>query len=139
MVALSQIFLTLAATILLAGCGFAKTKDVAKQAVNTFHQQYNDDKLSDIYLATAQDFKISTREEDYMQFMEIVRRKMGLFKSASETGWNTNITHDGIFVTLHYKSQYERGSGTEDFTFIVSGVSAKLLRVDVNSPLLPKS
>ena len=139
MIHLLRIAFVLLMITLLAACGFTKAKTAAEKAVDLFHKQYNENRFSEIYSAAAPEFKKGFKETDFTYFIQVTRSKMGVHKSSSESSWRTNATTSGTFITLHYKSEFEHSTGIEDFTFIVLGDSAKLFRIDVNSPLLPPS
>src|SRR4051812_31105514 len=139
MTSLFRAIIAFVLTPLLCSCSFSTAKTTAEKAVETFHQQYNDNKYTEIYSAAAPEFRSVASESDYNNFIQTVRAKMGAYKSSTESSYRTSATTSGTFVTLHYKSQFEHSEGTEDFTFVISGGAAKLQRYDVNSPLLPPS
>ena len=139
MTSLFQAVTALVLTAFLCSCGLSTAKPTAEKAVETFHQEYNDKKNAEIYSSADAAFRSAAKEAEYNNFIQTVRSKMGVYKSSTESGYRTNATTSGTFVTLHYKSQFEHSEGTEDFTFVISGGTAKLQRYDVNSPLLPPS
>jgi hypothetical protein len=122
--------------VTVAGCGFAKSKQIAAKSVETFHQQFNETRFSAIYSGSTTNFKASAPEAEFLKFIQAVRRKLGAFQSGTETGWRTNNTTNGTFVVLTYNSQFERGKATETFTFVISRETATLQGYNVNSPEL---
>jgi hypothetical protein len=136
---MSSLFRTLLAIVsifILSACGLTKGKEVATKAVDTFHQQLNDSKFTEIYSAATPAFKTSAKEADFMKFIQAVHRKLGAYKTGTQSGWRTNATTSGTFVVLTYNSDFEQGSAVETFTFVVSGESATLQGYNVNSQAL---
>src|SRR2546430_10439956 len=112
--------LAFAAALVFASCGITKSKETAAKSVNTFHQRFNAAQFAAIYNAATPAFKKSAPQAQFMQFIQAVRRKLGAFKSATQSGWRTNATTSGTFVELTYNSQFEQGSAVETFTFVIS-------------------
>jgi hypothetical protein len=71
-----------------------------------------------------------------MKFLQFVRRKLGTVKSATQSGFKVNTFNGVTSVLLTYKTDFEKGSAVETFTFITSGDSATLQGYNVNSPVL---
>jgi hypothetical protein len=128
--------LAIVTVTILAACGLGKGKEVATKSVETFHQQFNDSKFTEIYTAATPALKTATNEADFMKFIQAVRRKLGAVKSTSQQGWNVNTFNGVKSVVLTHKTEFEQGSAVETFTFIISGESATLQGYNVNSPAL---
>lgn len=133
---LPRLLLALATISLFAGCGFTKGKEAAARGVDTFHQQFNDSKFPEIYSTATPAFKASTKEPEFLKFMQAVRRKLGAVKAATPNGWNVNTFNGNTSVVLTYKTDFELGSGVETFTFMTSGETATLQGYNVNSQKL---
>ena len=123
---------------LTVSCSFTKGKEQAERAVEKFHQQLNAGQLHEIYQQGDDKFKESVTEADFTQVLEAVRRKLGTFQKATFAGGNVNSGTMGTVATLAYEVEYNEGKGTEQFSFLVSGEEAKLLRYDINSPAFIK-
>ncbi len=128
--------LVVGVSVLLSGCGWVKGTQNASKAVEVFHGQFNDSKFKEIYEASTPGFKAAGKEADYYKFMEAIRRKLGAFKSGSRTNVGTNSTLSTTYITLTYKSEFERGAATETFIFVTSGDSAVLQKYNVSSTAL---
>lgn len=133
---LFRIFLGISAAFLIAGCGFAKSKEAAVKGVEAFHQEFNDSKFREVYAAATPAFKSASTEPDFLKFMEAVRRKLGAYKGGTQQGWRTNVFNGKTSVELSYKSDFEKGSAVETFTYSVSGGGATLQGYNVTSPKL---
>ncbi len=71
-----------------------------------------------------------------MKFLQFARRKLGTVKSATQSGSNVNMFNGVTSVVLTYKTDFEKGSAVETFTFIASGDSAMLQGYNINSSAL---
>jgi hypothetical protein len=131
-----QTLLVITAVTLLSACGLTRGKEFATQSVDTFHQQFNDAKFREIYSAATPAFKSASKEEDFMKFMQAVRRKLGAFKTGTQNGWNVNAFNGVTRVLITYKSDFEQGAGVETFTYLISGESAVLQGYNISSPTL---
>ena len=121
----------------LTSCGLIEGKDTADKAVVVFHEQFNAESYSDIYLAADADFRRATTLADFTQLFQAVHRKLGTFMSASQTNSNVFATTSApTAVTLVYTSQFTDGKATEQFKYSVSGGKAFLLAYNINSPTL---
>jgi hypothetical protein len=70
-----------------------------------------------------------------MKFLQSVRRKLGTVKSATQIA-NSNTFNGVTSVVLTYKTDFEKASAVETFTFIVSSDAATLQGYHVNSNAL---
>jgi len=136
MTSLFRTVLAIVSVVTLSACGLTKGKEAATKAVETFHQQFNDSKFTEIYSASTAAFKASSKEPDFMKFIEAVHRKLGPVKTATPNGWNVNTFNGVTSVVLTYNTDFEQGSGVETFTFITSGDSATLQGYNINSQAL---
>ena len=133
MKSLFRTLLAFVAVTILAACGLSKGKEVATKSVDTFHQQFNDSKFTDIYSAATPAFITSTKEVDFMKFIQAVRRKLGAVKNANPQAWNINTFNGVTNVVLTYNTDFEQGAAVETFTFILSGESATLQGYNIES------
>lgn len=120
---------------LTLSCSFTKGKEQGERAVEKFHQQLNAGQYQEIYKQSDDKFKEVATEADFTQLLEAVRRKLGTVQKATFAGGNVNSGTMGTVVTLQYEVEFSEGKGTEQFSFLINGEEAKLIRYDVNSPL----
>lgn len=126
-------------TLTIAGtssCSLTKGKGIAEAAVKKFHDQYNAGKFGDIYQDTDDQFKKVTSEKELVDLLQAVQRKLGAVKTAKSSGWGVNTTTAGTMATLSYDVDFNEGRGTEQFVFHINGDTARLVRYNINSPLL---
>lgn len=127
---------TLAFAAFTVSCSFTKGKAHAERAVEKFHRQFNAAQYNEIYRQGDVKFKEAVTEDEFTEVLEAVHRKLGAVEKTTLTGWRVNATPMGTIATVGYDTQFVEGKGTEQFSFLISGEQASLLRYDVNSPLL---
>lgn len=121
---------------LTAACSLTKGKEQAERAVERFHNQFNAGQYQEIYQQGDAKFKEAVTEAEFVQLLEAIRRKLGTVGNSMQTGWRVNATTMGTVAMVGYDVHFSEGQGTEQFSFLISGEQASLLRYDVNSPLL---
>jgi hypothetical protein len=128
--------LALACT-LLTSCGVSKDLHRAEEAVTDFHSQLDSEQYHSIYTAAADDFRKATTEDDLTALLQAVHRKLGNVRQSQRGAYKVNFDAGrGEVVSLEYTTQFEGGSGTEDFFWQFSGGQPVLLRYNVNSNAL---
>jgi hypothetical protein len=130
--------LAVAAVLVAAGSGcFAGAKpEVARQAVDRFHMRYDSAQFELVYAASDTALKAATSREEFLAFMTSVRRKLGPVRGSTPTGTNTMVGTNGTQITLAYRTEFARGTGTEQFVWRMRGDSAYLYGYNVNSTAL---
>ena len=123
--------------LFMTACSPVKSKrDAENLAVPHFHAQYNASRFTEIYNEATKDFRSATKKEEYDQFMAAVRRKLGAVKTTESRTWNVNVTPAGTQISLSYKTEFENGSGLEQFTWLDNGQGPKLMGYNINSNTL---
>jgi Protein of unknown function (DUF3887)/Protein of unknown function (DUF4019) len=130
------IILMFAFAALSVSCSLTKGKEQAGRAVEKFHGQFNAAQYSEIYQQGDDKFKEAVTEAEFTELLEAVRRKLGTVGNANQAGWRVNATTMGTVVVVGYETQFSEGKGSEQFSFLINGEQANLLRYDINSPLL---
>jgi hypothetical protein len=125
------------ALVLICSCSTSRDVDIARGAVEQFHQQLAAQQDDSIYdAADDHAYKQSVSRETNHGFLSRIRRKMGAFKSSTNTSYFVNASTNGTFVRLQYKTQCANGELDEGFVWRVEGGRAILVRYEANSPLL---
>jgi hypothetical protein len=124
------LFLTIACSSLMQG------KDLAEPAVEKFHTQFNDGKYAEIRDQADDEFKKIVTEEQMVELLAAIQRKLGKVKKATASGWRVNTTTAGTFANVTYDVEFDEGKGTEQFVFHITDDKALLYNFNVNSPLL---
>lgn len=106
----------------LAGCTKPADPDLAEQAVPQFHMALIEGDFDGIYSRAAGELKRRQSQQEFVRYLQAVRRTLGEVKGADRTA--TKV--DGRLVILTYASNYARGPATEEF----------VIRADENQPPL---
>jgi len=116
-----------------AGCSASADIDTAKTAIAHFHELMEQQRYGQIYEESADQNKKATTEQQFTKLLAAIHDKLGDAKNAQSTGWNVNYRPTGTVITLTYKTEFEKGSGTETFTYAMSSGTALLLGYRINS------
>ncbi len=123
--------------LLVFACAARESKDTSEtRAVPAFHARYDHSDFEAIYRDATDEFRGSMSKDEYLKFMSTVRRKLGSVKSSKRQTWNVNVTMTGTNVTLTFETEFERGKGTETFSFVDRGDGPKLIGYRINSNAL---
>jgi hypothetical protein len=117
----------------LAACSATKDVDIATAAVAQFRELMAAQKFDQIYSQGADDLKKSTTEQSLTRLLEAIDRKLGTFKSAQSNGWSVNYNTSGTSVTMKFKTEFEKGTGTETFVYRITDGKALLAGYQINS------
>lgn len=124
----------LALVVLLAGCGnITKGKGAAQAQVAVFHKQFNDQKIDTIISSADSEMFQSTSKADATDFINVVHTKLGKVTDTKNVNWNIQQFNTTTTVTLVQNTKFEKGSGTETFTFRIKKGKACLAGYYVNS------
>lgn len=121
---------------LTTSCSFAESKAAGEAAAARFHTQFNAAQYRDIYDQAAEEFRKAAKEQDVIDLLEGVHRKLGSVKQSNPTGWRVNTTTGGTTVILEYNTEFTEGNAVEQLVFLVTGNQALLYNYNINSPLL---
>jgi hypothetical protein len=128
--------LVFAISLVLAGCSMSKDAELAEAQVPSFHEQLNLSKFNEIYSSSSQDLKKATSQQDFVDLLEAVNRKLGKVKTSSKGAWNTNYGTSGTYVTVTYKSVFDNGPADEQFVYRLDHGAATLAGYHINSMAL---
>jgi hypothetical protein len=117
----------------VCGCSAQADLATAETEVAHFHQQLNEGVFSQIYADASEGLKKSAKEADFEKLLTSIHTKLGSVRQSKRTNWNVNFHTAGTFVTLVYDTEFERGKGTEQFVYLMSGKKAVLHGYHINS------
>jgi hypothetical protein len=118
----------------LVGCG-GKSREAAQAATEKFRARVMVGEYAQIYAQAEPEFRASATEEQFEKLMKAVDRKLGRWQAAGEPAWRVNIGTGGRTVLLGYKSEFEKGSASEEFVWRVKDPAPTLVGYHINSPL----
>lgn len=121
---------------LLAGCSMSKDTALAQAQISVFHSEYDAGSFQQIYLSSSLDLQKLASERDFVKLLGAINRKLGNVKTSTQQTWKVASTTSGTFVTVVNKSQFERGSGDEQFVYRIDNGAAKLAGYHINSTAL---
>jgi len=108
-------------------------KPAAEAAVKTFHSLLDQGRYADIYAASDPKMKAAGTENDLTKLLNAVHTKLGNVKGSTLSNWrvgNYNLTST---ATLVQETEFEKGTATETFVFILNGKNAVLAGYNRNS------
>jgi hypothetical protein len=106
---------------LAVACNFSKDMEAAESEVARFHTDLAAAKYDQIYSEASDDLKKATGQEEFVKLLRAVNTKLEPIRESNRTGFNMNLNTSGHFVTLAYDTKFEKGKGTEQFTYRVTG------------------
>jgi len=124
------------AGVLLTSCSSNESVATAERQISSFRRSVAAQQYAHIYAASSDVLKKSTREEELVSLLSAVKRKLGDVKTSEKSGWSVRFLSTGTYVTLGYKTQFERGGGAETFVYQVSEGNALLAGYHINSNAL---
>lgn len=116
-------------------CGsraFQSTR-VAQQGVDRFHGQFNRSEYHEIFVEAADEFRRAGPEPETTGFFAKVHEKLGDFARSDEPKYFANVSTNGTFVTLTYRTDFTRGKGQERFIWRIDPDQARLLDYRIDS------
>jgi len=118
---------------LVAGCGMSSAKPKADIAVTAFHKQLDAADYAGIWNAADDAYREATSHDKSDKLMEAVHRKLGRVVKSSTVNWSVRNFNLKTSVMLAQNTQFERGSATETFVYVVSGNDVKLAGYNIQS------
>jgi len=93
-------------------------------------------RFADIFAEASDELKKATTEQELSRLLGAVNGKLGAVKTAEDNGWNVNFNTSGTFVKLSFKTEFEKGTGVETFTYRIVDGRARLTGYNINSNAL---
>jgi hypothetical protein len=123
----------LIAFLVAGGCSSGEDIAVAKTEVAHFRELMVMQRFAEIFADASDDLKKATTEQGLVRLLAAVNGKLGAVKTAEDNGWNVNFNTSGTFVRLSFKTQFEKGTGVETFTYRITDGRARLTGYNINS------
>lgn len=130
---ISRMVAVLGASALLASCHAQQSVDDATAQVQVFHTELDAGQYDAIWMNASPDFRKVAKRADLEKLLAAIHKKLGAVKQSKQTGWKTNATTDGTFVTLQMDTTFEKGTGRETFLYIRKGKDLELEGYNINS------
>ncbi|MBT0671258.1 DUF4019 domain-containing protein [Novosphingobium profundi] len=114
---LARLLVPFAVAATLAGCNIKQSFEKADAAIGTFHADLAAGSYDRIWMTADPDLRQSSSKADFEKLLQAVHDKLGAVKETKQTGWNTNATTGGTYLTAVMQTTFEKGTGTEQFTY----------------------
>jgi hypothetical protein len=124
------------AALLLSGCGTSDNLRIAGDGVTRVHAQIDNGQFADIYSQADDSLRSATKQQEFLDFMGAVHRKLGRVQSASRLNYFVNFTTSGTQIRLNYQTKFEGGDAQEYFVWKIKDNSAVLVGYHINSTAL---
>jgi hypothetical protein len=122
------------AVLFFAGCGDTiDGKSIAEPQVVRFHERLTARQFDEIYSSAGSELKKAVAKEKLTELLAAIDRKLGHLKSSKETNWNVQTFNLRTTVVLVQESEFERGTATETFTYVVTDRKPELVGYSINS------
>jgi len=122
--------------LLTGGCGSGDDLRIAREGAAHVHAQMDNEQFADIYSQADDAFRAATKQQDFLDFISAVHRKLGKVQNASPGGYFVNFSTSGTQVRLNYSTKFEQGDAQEEFIWKIKGKQAALVGYHINSNAL---
>ena len=122
------------AAALLSACNPMAQLEQSETKIEKWHATYNEGDARTLYGLTSQEFRDVTSIDEMNQLVALVTDKMGKVSSSERAGFNINTNNGVTSTVVTMKTMFEKGEGTETFTFQGSGDDTRLVGWNVDSP-----
>jgi Protein of unknown function (DUF4019) len=116
----------------MAGCIKSHSERTAEAGVQRFHDAWNTQQYVQIYQQADEEFKNQGPQADFVTFLKTLRLRFGQIKQSHLLSFEVQYYRSRAFVTLHYQTEFEHQSSTENFRFAVSDEESRLLGYNVS-------
>ena|ERR1700693_834198 len=123
-------------SIFCLSCGTHADLQRADAAVANFHNQLDAGNFNQIYQDSGSALKGETSQQNFVDLLSAIHRKLGNVKSAERGGFFVNYGTSGEQIRLNYSTQFDDDKAGEDFVFQVSGNDIRLVGYHVTSNVL---
>jgi hypothetical protein len=129
-------FMCFSTLVIATGCNMQADVETTAKAVDRMHSQMDGEKFQEIYSQADDGLRSASKQQDFLNLMGAIHRKLGKVQNASRRAFFVNWTTSGEQVRVNYNTKFEGGDAQEQFVWHVSGTDAKLLGYHINSDAL---
>jgi len=108
----------------------------AEAKVSDLHQALDSEQYDSIYQDGSTELKSAISQADFVRFLTVVHKKLGLVQSSANTFKGFSVTTKGTFLSLNYKTVFARGDAQEQFVYVMRDHQILLAGYHVNSMAL---
>jgi hypothetical protein len=122
------------AAVLLTGCSSGADVAAARSGIARFREMMEAQQLHQIYEEASDELKKTIQEQQFVRLLTAFRGKLGSVTSTEDRASRVTFRPTGTLVELSFKTEFEKGSGTETFAYSIIQGSASLVGYRVDSP-----
>ncbi len=137
-----RIAVLLLCCVLLASCGFRKSRSLAEQGVTEFHRLFNREQYEAIYDQSDDSMKKSISRQDFVSYLRDIHSRLGNTRKTTTSGFAVNASPgQAANVELVQETEFDQGAAQERFLWLVKGGRAVLLgyRAEVQRSTGPRT
>jgi hypothetical protein len=128
--------------ILLAQCGFRRSRILAEQGVKEFHAYLDSGRYETIYSQSGDSLKKAMSQADFVAYLRDIHFRLGNTQRTTTNGFSEIASPgQGTEVALVTETQFDRGVAQERFLWRVTGGGVVLLdyRADIERSTGPRT
>lgn len=133
---MGRILVLIVCLVLTACGGMNEDATAARVSVSDFRSYVSSGDHGAIYAMSDPLYRKTVTRQQHDKLFSLLKKRMGDFDTATETGWKVNYTTEGQFVVLTYNARFSKGEGAETFTWKVTDGKPTLAGYNINSPAL---
>lgn len=118
--------------LILSGCSSLGYEKEAGDNVQKFHQEFNAKRFDKIYALADESYKGNLTEQQSTDFFRNLHDRLGKVNREALYSVNTDISPDGVTVTMVYRTDFEAGQYSEQFIWSINDNKIRLVRYDIN-------
>ena len=107
--------------------------EMADQAVQRFHRQFNSGEFDEICRQGDEAFSQGQKHDEFLHFLDQVHRKLGNAGAERRVSLHAGVGTSGTFVTAQFSTQFEQAPAIETFTWRKGWNTLKLYGYNVQS------
>jgi hypothetical protein len=115
----------LLAVLVLGGCGAAKDAEIVVPVASLFRVKLFSENLDHLYFTTSYYFRSAVTENDFKEFGQAIRDKLGDEKSTKLEKVYCQYSNRDPVCTLSFSSVFARGTASETMTMLVKRIDNK--------------
>ena len=132
----NSLAIILVSLLFVAGCGQSidaiTEKGVIEEKVVEFHDDFNSYNFEKIYNNAHPELKNVFSLKEYVKFITFSRDLLGPAISSTNQKWNKLTEGSRSLISLSQETQFQNGTTTEIFNFLVEGEEILLLDYSVD-------
>ena len=117
----------------LGACSSSKDISSAEAVVGRFHTAASGQKYQDVLAQCDEGLNKPEVAAKLQALLGAISRKLGQVTSSTQTTWHVNYGTGGETISLQYTTTFEKGSGVEQFLYVVRDGKVQLDGYHINS------